>query len=58
MILEVSNGAFSYPGGKTVINGINLGVDKGEALSVLGPNGVGKTTLLKCCLGLLNFNEG
>ena len=58
MILEVSNGAFSYPGGKTVINGINLSVDKGEALSVLGPNGVGKTTLLKCCLGLLNFNEG
>lgn len=27
-------------------------------MSVLGPNGVGKTTLLKCMMGLLNWNEG
>lgn len=58
MILEVSNGNFSYSDKKTVLKNISLGVKEGEALSVLGPNGVGKTTLLKCCLGLLSLQIG
>ena len=51
-ILEVKNLSKSYKD-ITVINNINFTVKKGEILSVLGPSGVGKTTLMRC----LNFLE-
>ncbi|MBU1343779.1 MAG: ABC transporter ATP-binding protein [Proteobacteria bacterium] len=45
--------------GKTrVLKGIDLRVNKGEIVSVLGPNGVGKTTLLKCLLGMIKPGSG
>jgi iron complex transport system ATP-binding protein len=47
MILEIVGLAFSY-NSHPVLNGIEFSVAPGEILTVLGPNGVGKTTLLKC----------
>ena len=47
MILDVAGVSFSY-NGRPVLRDVRLGVGPGEALAVLGPNGVGKTTLLKC----------
>ena len=41
-----------------ILNDINFTVRDGEVMSVLGPNGVGKTTLLKCMMGLLKWNKG
>ena len=41
-----------------VLNNINLQVDEGEIIGVLGENGAGKTTLIKLMVGLLHPNEG
>jgi zinc/manganese transport system ATP-binding protein len=40
-------------GGRTLCSGVDLSVAPGEFVSVLGPNGVGKSTLVKAILGLL-----
>ncbi|OQX20164.1 MAG: iron ABC transporter ATP-binding protein [Desulfobulbaceae bacterium A2] len=47
MILEVRGLNFAY-NGQTVLHDIDLRLDGGELLAILGPNGVGKTTLLRC----------
>jgi len=47
MILSTSNLHFTY-GGCDVLQGVDFDLKKGELLAILGPNGVGKTTLLKC----------
>src|SRR5262245_38632217 len=49
--------AIGYPG-RTVGRDISLNVPAGEALALLGPNGGGKTTLLKTMLGLLSPHAG
>ena len=58
MVLEIKNGFFSYDKKTTVLNNINLYLKKNEILSILGQNGSGKTTMLKCILGLLKWNSG
>lgn len=47
MILSISGIEFSYRS-RDVLNEISFGVLPNEILTILGPNGVGKTTLLKC----------
>ncbi|MBU5474818.1 ABC transporter ATP-binding protein [Roseburia sp. MSJ-14] len=58
MILEIENGCFGYPKQEEILKNINLHLEKGHILSVLGPNGIGKTTLLKCMIGLLPWTKG
>jgi iron complex transport system ATP-binding protein len=41
-----------------VLHDISFSVGKGEFLSILGPNGVGKSTLFRCVLGLLSGYTG
>ncbi|MDK2808542.1 MAG: iron complex transport system ATP-binding protein [Clostridiales bacterium] len=57
MSIEVSNLGFCYRRHK-VLEGVSFDANKGELLSVLGPNGVGKSTLFRCILGLLIDYEG
>ena len=51
-------GASVNVGGRTVWRDVDLEVDRGEFVAVLGPNGVGKSTLLKALLGLLPASAG
>lgn len=56
-IIEVKNVSFYYPP-LEVLEDVNLTVKKGEFLAIIGPNGGGKTTLLKIILGLLKPQKG
>ncbi|MDO8177719.1 MAG: urea ABC transporter ATP-binding subunit UrtE [Undibacterium sp.] len=47
-----------YYGSSHTLRGISLSVNKGECLTLLGRNGVGKTTLLKCMMGVLPVASG
>lgn len=58
MILEIKNGCFGYPKQGIILSDINLSLEEGHVLAVLGPNGIGKTTLLKCIIGLLPWADG
>ena len=58
MKIRIENGCFGYKGGPRLLNHIDLEADGGQMIAVLGPNGVGKTTFLKCMLGLLPWDEG
>lgn len=57
MSIAVKNLSFSY-GTRQVLKHICFQAEYGEFLSVLGPNGVGKSTLFRCMLGLLPPSEG
>ena len=57
MSIEVKDLSFSY-GDRPVLHDISFSVGKGEFLSILGPNGVGKSTLFRCGLGLLSGYTG
>lgn len=45
-------------GSRTVLKDIDLEIAKGEVVAIMGSSGGGKTTLLKCISGLLDYEEG
>lgn len=47
-----------YYGGSHTLRGVSLSLRQGECLTLLGRNGVGKTTLLKCLMGVLPVARG
>ena len=47
-----------FYGGSHILRGLSFEVKVGEVTCLLGRNGVGKTTLLKCLMGLLPVREG
>jgi branched-chain amino acid transport system ATP-binding protein len=56
-VLTLNNLVISY-GGIQAVKGINLYVDDGELISLIGSNGAGKTTTLKAIAGLLTPQSG
>jgi len=52
LAIEFDGVDFAYPHGQRVLTGVDLRVDEGEFVAVAGPNGGGKTTLLRLALGL------
>lgn len=57
MSIEVTDLRFSYVSGE-VLKGVTFTAKSGELTSILGPNGVGKSTLFRCMLGLLRCYTG
>ncbi len=57
-IIEAKNINFSYIKGNKVLDRINFVVDNDDFVALIGPNGGGKTTLLKVILGLLQPDNG
>jgi urea transport system ATP-binding protein len=51
-------GIQQYYGGSHILRGVSLQVQAGQVAVLLGRNGVGKTTLLKCLMGLVPVREG
>ena len=45
-------------GGRVVVDGLNLDVDEGEVVGLLGANGAGKTTTVECVQGLRRPDSG
>ena len=56
-ILTVKDVSFSF-GDKAVLNNVSLEVQKGEIVSILGPSGVGKSTLFNLIAGILPLQKG
>ena len=57
-MIEFKNVTFSYDKKKNVINDVSFTLNDGECAILLGPNGVGKTTILRCILGELKPTSG
>jgi iron complex transport system ATP-binding protein len=51
-LLEAAGLAYEA-GGKRILDGVGIGVERGDLVGVIGPNGAGKTTLLRLLCGLI-----
>lgn len=56
-LLEVSNVVAGY-GETDILHGVSITVDEGEIVTIIGPNGCGKSTLMKAIVGLVRVKAG
>jgi iron complex transport system ATP-binding protein len=54
---QEKNVHFNY-GLSTVLSDISFNVEEGQLCGLFGPNGCGKTTLFKCCMKFLKYQQG
>jgi zinc transport system ATP-binding protein len=57
-VVHANDVGFAYPGGPPVLAGVDLEVEAGELIAIAGPNGGGKTTLIRLLVGLERPTEG
>ena len=57
-VVELRDVSFAYPSGPSVLSGVELAIEAGEFVTIAGPNGGGKTTLLRIALGLERPERG
>ena len=57
-VIEIKNLTFSYIQGASILKGINLSIERGKFVSIVGHNGSGKSTLARLLMGLLPADEG
>lgn len=56
-LIDVENLSISY-GAKTVLSHVSLTVERGEIITIVGPNGSGKTSLLRAIIGAVKPSRG
>lgn len=56
-MIEINNVSFEIDD-KKILNKVNLKINKGKIFGIIGPNGVGKTTLLRCLTGIYKPTYG
>lgn len=56
-MIEVNNVSFEIDG-RIILDDINLKIPEGKIYGIIGPNGVGKTTLLRCLTGIYETTKG
>ena len=57
-ILSILEGKYRHPAKKLILNGIDLTIQQGEKVGLIGSNGSGKSTLLKLVSGILKPTQG
>ncbi|KAJ6946024.1 ABC transporter F family member 3 [Populus alba x Populus x berolinensis] len=57
-IISFSDASFGYPGGPLMFKNLNFGIDLDSRIAMVGPNGIGKSTILKLIAGELQPTSG
>nr|QNQ79026.1 ABC transporter F family member 3 [Paeonia lactiflora] len=57
-IISFSDASFGYPGGPILFKNLNFGIDLDSRIAMVGPNGIGKSTILKLISGELQPSSG
>ena len=57
-MIEIKNVSKTYNGKKKVLKNISFKIESGVIFAFIGHNGAGKTTMIKCIMGILDFEEG
>jgi ABC-2 type transport system ATP-binding protein len=57
-ILEIKGFSKQYKKAKKVVNNISVTVESGDLYAFIGHNGAGKSTTIRSCVGILDFDEG
>lgn len=58
IMIELENVTMTYPGGMTALKDVNINIEKGEFVFIVGSSGSGKTTLIKLLLRELDATKG
>ena len=56
--INLKDVSFSYSKEKKIFNNLNLEINKGDKIGIVGKTGIGKSTFINILCGLLNVNKG
>lgn len=57
-VVEVENLTYTLPNGRVLVDDLSLLIQRGDKIGLIGPNGVGKSTLLRVLLGEIKADSG